>query len=94
MHAYHKEISRTFTTELDVVHISEDLIPTKTTYHLQCKLISEDSSLLGRYALSLDEQCMTSQRILDHSSSGSKCWELLPQQNITSQRLSSKATTV
>jgi hypothetical protein len=81
MHAYQQGMSRTFTTELEMVHISEDLTPTKTTYHLKSKLISEDSSLLGCYALSLDEQCMTSQRIIGHSSSGSKCRELLPQQN-------------
>ena len=81
MHVYQQEISRTFSTELEVVHTSEDLILTKTTYHLQCKLISDDLSLLGCYALSLDEQCMTSKRIIGHSSSGSKCQELLPQQN-------------
>ena len=81
MHTYHQEMSRIFSTELEVFHISEDLIPTKTTYHLQCKLISEDSNLLGCYAFSLDEQCMTPQRIMGHSSPGSKNWELLPQQN-------------
>lgn len=81
MHVYHHEMSRTFTTELEVVHILEDLIPIKTTYHLQCKLISEGSSLLGCYAFTLDEQCMMSQRIIGHSFSRSKCRELLPQRN-------------
>jgi hypothetical protein len=80
-HIYHQEMSTTSTTKLEVVHISEDLIPTKTTYHLRWKLISEDSSLLRCYALLLVEQFQTFQRIIVHSSSGPKCLELLIQQN-------------
>jgi len=85
-------MSRTFTTELEAVHISEDLIPTKTTYHLQCKLISENSSLLGCYALSLDEQRM-SQRIIPLQVQN--VGNYFPNKTaLPSQRLSSKATTL